>query len=309
MSGEKIITSPALPVAVPDGNFVNTVFKDAEKWMMKNAITVLRAFKKATCHERSSYSEVRICTSICPLSNRSEGTCPNYKSKLNLYSFDQRPRVYRLPNEQYTAFNIQVEVPYGNELRRLILNIESKFIVFSREFEDSILLALKEDISKYKLFCIGNPLKLKARNVDDILYGKEFIKFSHPAQVTGEKTALIFVSGGTTGTPKAVELSHKALSFSLLSFHNPYHNIYWKPKDLEQSVFMGMFPQFFHVSGSLATLSSGLFIGGKIVIFPKYSPDGYIDGIKKYKRTFMFPSGDINVRTSLPLDSSSSERL
>ncbi|RXG61225.1 hypothetical protein Avbf_08678 [Armadillidium vulgare] len=72
-------------------------------------------------------------------------------------------------------------------------------------------------------------------------------------KVTGEKTALIFVSGGTTGTPKAVELSHNALSISLYSFHNPYHNIYWKPKDLEQSVFMGMFPQFFHVSGSLVS--------------------------------------------------------
>ncbi|KAB7502937.1 hypothetical protein Anas_12074, partial [Armadillidium nasatum] len=115
-------------------------------------------------------------------------------------------------------------------MRRLILNIESKFIVFSREFEDSILLALKEDISKYQLFCIGNPLKLKARNVDDILYGKEFISFSLPAQVTGEKTALILASSGTTGTPKAVELSHNALSNFLLSSHNPYHNVFWKPK-------------------------------------------------------------------------------
>ncbi|KAB7508126.1 hypothetical protein Anas_12697, partial [Armadillidium nasatum] len=67
-------------------------------------------------------------------------------------------------------------------MRRMILNIGSKFIVFSREIEETVSLALKEDISKFKLFCIGNPLKLEAENVDHILYGKELISFSIPSQ-------------------------------------------------------------------------------------------------------------------------------
>ncbi|KAL7633045.1 UNVERIFIED_CONTAM: hypothetical protein RMT77_016621 [Armadillidium vulgare] len=38
MSDEKIIKSPAVPFEMQDGNFLNSLFKDAKKWMMKHAI-------------------------------------------------------------------------------------------------------------------------------------------------------------------------------------------------------------------------------------------------------------------------------
>ncbi|RXG50855.1 hypothetical protein Avbf_16763 [Armadillidium vulgare] len=64
------------------------------------------------------------------------------------------------------------------EMRQMILSIGSKFLVFSREIEETVSLALKEDISKFKLFCIGNPLKLEAENVDHILYGVNLCQFT-----------------------------------------------------------------------------------------------------------------------------------
>ncbi|KAL7633046.1 UNVERIFIED_CONTAM: hypothetical protein RMT77_016622 [Armadillidium vulgare] len=167
-------------------------------------------------------------------------------------------------------------------MRRMMLSIGSKFIVFSREIEETVSLALKEDIFKFKLFCIGNPLKLEAENVDHILYGKEFMSVSLPSQINGEKTSLIVFSSGTTGTPKPIEISHDALSNCLHSFYNPYHNFAWQPKGLEQSIYMGMFPYFSHISGILMMFFA-LFTGGKTVIFPEYSQDAFIDGIKKYK--------------------------
>ncbi|RXG60710.1 hypothetical protein Avbf_18771, partial [Armadillidium vulgare] len=73
------------------------------------------------------------------------------------------------------------------ELRRMIFKLGSKFIVYSREVEDIVSLALKEDISKFQLFSLGKPMKLNALNVDDIIYGKNFIPFSPPPQVNDRK--------------------------------------------------------------------------------------------------------------------------
>ncbi|KAL7632994.1 UNVERIFIED_CONTAM: hypothetical protein RMT77_016704 [Armadillidium vulgare] len=38
MSKEKIIRSPAVPLTMPEGSFLKTLFKDADKWMTKHAI-------------------------------------------------------------------------------------------------------------------------------------------------------------------------------------------------------------------------------------------------------------------------------
>ncbi|KAL7630238.1 UNVERIFIED_CONTAM: hypothetical protein RMT77_019619 [Armadillidium vulgare] len=38
MSEEKIVRSPAPPFALTEGNFLKTLFKDANKWMRKHAI-------------------------------------------------------------------------------------------------------------------------------------------------------------------------------------------------------------------------------------------------------------------------------
>ncbi|RXG55372.1 hypothetical protein Avbf_13877 [Armadillidium vulgare] len=40
MSVEKIIKSPGVPLTVPEGSFLKTLFKDANKWMTKHAISV-----------------------------------------------------------------------------------------------------------------------------------------------------------------------------------------------------------------------------------------------------------------------------
>ncbi|KAL7631856.1 UNVERIFIED_CONTAM: hypothetical protein RMT77_017843 [Armadillidium vulgare] len=178
MSGEKIIRSPALPVAVPDGNFVNTVFRDAEKWMMKDAIE---------CSESGvTYTYSELLDQIKKWSGFFKSLELDLHDSVTIVSSNCLQYVPIFFGTISSGTIVILLNPHlsPNEMRRLILNIESKFIVFSKEFEDSILLALKEDISKYELFCIGNPLKLKARNVDDILYGKEFMKFPLPAQVS-----------------------------------------------------------------------------------------------------------------------------
>ncbi|KAL7639172.1 UNVERIFIED_CONTAM: hypothetical protein RMT77_010706 [Armadillidium vulgare] len=276
MSVEKIIKSPGVPLTVPEGSFLKTLFKDANKWMTKHAIEC--------CESGVTYTYSELLDQI-----------KNWSEFLKSLDLDHQDSVTIIsPNcLQYVPIllgTISLGIPVlplkiklsPDEMRRMILNIGSKFIVFSREIEETISLALKEDISKFQLFCIGNPLKLKAQNVDHILYMSEFISLSLPSQINGEETALILFSSGTTATPKPIEISHNALSNFLYSFYNPYHDLSWQPKGLEQSIYMGMFPYFSHISG-IFMLSIGLFVGGKFVIFPKYSQDAFIDGIRKYK--------------------------
>ncbi|KAL7632998.1 UNVERIFIED_CONTAM: hypothetical protein RMT77_016708 [Armadillidium vulgare] len=281
MSEEKIIRSPAVPFTVPEESFLKTLFKDANKWMKNDAIEC---------------SESGVTYTYSELLNQIK----NWSGFLKSFDLNLQDPVTIISSNclQYVPIllgTISLGIPVlplktrlsPDEMRRMMLSIGSKFIVFSREIEETVSLALKEDISKFKLFCIGNPLKLEAENVDHILYGKEFISFSIPSQVNGENTALIVFSGGTTGTPKPIEIRHNSLSYNFLAIDNPYHNLTWKPKDLEQSIFMGMFPYFSHMSG-LAMLFLGLFTGSKTVIFPKYSQDEFIDGIKKCKVSFLF---------------------
>ncbi|RXG72501.1 hypothetical protein Avbf_06740 [Armadillidium vulgare] len=52
--------------------------------------------------------------------------------------------------------------------------------------------------------------------------------------------------------------------------------------NVEQSIYMAMFPYLYHITGKLL-MSFAFYTGSKIVIFPKYSQDAFIDGIKKHK--------------------------
>ncbi|KAL7633044.1 UNVERIFIED_CONTAM: hypothetical protein RMT77_016620 [Armadillidium vulgare] len=276
MSEGKIIRSPAGPVSVPEGNYVNVLFKNAKEWMRKHAIE---------CSESgATYTYSELLDQIKNWSGFLKSLDLDVQNPITIISsncLQYVPILFGTISLGTPVLPLKLKLS-PDEMRQMILSIGSKFIVFSKEIEETVSLALKEDISKFILFCIGNPLKLEAENVDHILYGKEFSSFSIPSQINGEETALILFSSGTTGTPKPIEMSHYALSNVVYSFYNPYHDFSWQPKGLEQSVYMGMFPYFSHISG-IFMLSIGLFVGAKFVIFPKYSEDAFIDGIRKYK--------------------------
>ncbi|RXG53782.1 4-coumarate--CoA ligase-like 1 [Armadillidium vulgare] len=178
MTQEKIIISPAPPLTLSEGNFVNMVFKDVNKWWMKPAIE---------CSESGvTYTYAELLDQINKWSRFLQSFGTDSQDSIAIIS----PNCLQIAPIFFGSLSLGTPATVlnpmftSNELRRMILKLGSKFIVYSREVEDIVSLALKEDISKFQLFSLGKPMKLNALNVDDIIYGKNFIPFSPPPQIT-----------------------------------------------------------------------------------------------------------------------------
>ena len=97
--------------------------------------------------------------------------------------------------------------------------------------------------------------------------------------VKPEDTALFQYTGGTTGVPKGVMLSHANL------VANAYQCRYWMPslRDGEE-VFLGVVP-FFHVYGLSTCMNLALLVGGCLVLLPRFKTDDVLKAIVKYRVT------------------------
>jgi fatty-acyl-CoA synthase len=91
-----------------------------------------------------------------------------------------------------------------------------------------------------------------------------------PAKRTEDDAAVIFPTGGTTGTPKGVVTSHRALTlWTLTSTHQAGRN------HLDTEIF---FSPFFHVAvltGPISTISAG----GTVRVLPGFDPERVLSGI------------------------------
>lgn len=97
--------------------------------------------------------------------------------------------------------------------------------------------------------------------------------------VVPEDTALFQYTGGTTGVPKGVMLSHANL------VANAYQCRTWMPslRDGEE-VFLGVVP-FFHVYGLTTCMNLGLLVGACLVLLPRFKTDDVLKAIVKYRVT------------------------
>ncbi|MCA1031983.1 AMP-binding protein [Bacillus timonensis] len=97
-----------------------------------------------------------------------------------------------------------------------------------------------------------------------------------------EDLALLQYTGGTTGFPKGVMLTHKNLvANTLMSAHWMY-----KSKRGEESI-LGILP-FFHVYGMTAVMNLSIMQGFKMILLPKFDALDTLKTIQKLKPT-LFP--------------------
>lgn len=90
-------------------------------------------------------------------------------------------------------------------------------------------------------------------------------------------TAVLQYTGGTTGIPKSVMLSHANLVV------NAYQCRYWMPALREgEEVFLGVIP-FFHVYGMSTCMNLSLLIGGCLVLLPRFHTEEVLKTILKYR--------------------------
>jgi len=93
--------------------------------------------------------------------------------------------------------------------------------------------------------------------------------------------AVLLFTSGTTGRPKAAEISHRSLiAFAMLSMFVGARRMMSEPRPPgTPGAMLGVFP-FFHVSGLFGSITTGLAVGGKVVL-----PLGRFDPAKVIRLT------------------------
>ncbi|MFS0689056.1 long-chain-fatty-acid--CoA ligase [Sporosarcina sp. 179-K 8C2 HS] len=131
----------------------------------------------------------------------------------------------------------------------------------------------------------GIIVKVEHRGMNHLF--TEIMKIAKPDPVSydfnfEEDIALLQYTGGTTGPPKGVMLTHA----NLISNAQMCNAWLYKCKDGEETV-MGILP-FFHVYGMTTVLVLSVMLGNKMVLIPKFDFDTALKAIDKQKPT-LFP--------------------
>ncbi len=166
-------------------------------------------------------------------------------------------------------------------------------IVKETELENVIITGLKDYLPFPKNFIYpfiqkkehGVTVKVEHRGMNHLFTEIMNSSKSHPVHYAfnyDEDIALLQYTGGTTGSPKGVMLTHK----NLISNVRMCDEWLYKCKAGEETI-MGVLP-FFHVYGMTTVLVFSVMQGNKMVLIPKFDMETTLKAIDKQKPT-LFP--------------------
>jgi len=140
----------------------------------------------------------------------------------------------------------------------------------------------------YPIKARGDGMWAPIKNPSPPLY--DFVSLLERSAVTAplnvhlaaDDVALLQYTGGTTGTPKGVILTHRNLVANTLQCEA------WLPDgNGTQERLLSVVP-FFHVSGMTTCMNLAVRMGGEMILLPKFSPKEVLKTIDKYRPT-LFP--------------------
>ncbi|PPF23094.1 long-chain-fatty-acid--CoA ligase [Rathayibacter tritici] len=106
------------------------------------------------------------------------------------------------------------------------------------------------------------------------------IDSEHP-RPTAEDLAVIQYTSGTTGTPKAAELTHANLTA------NAAQSRAWVPTVRRGDCVVYAVLPMFHAYGLTLCLTFAMSMGARLVLFPKFDPELVLKVVKKHPATFL----------------------
>jgi long-chain acyl-CoA synthetase len=165
------------------------------------------------------------------------------------------------------------------ELRHIAENSEAKIIfAFEQMYPrlkpllddgtlEKVIICKIEDFLKFPLNILFGLKKQKVQidSRPEVIHWKDVMKYSPSSEKVEidpkEDVAVFQYTGGTTGLPKAVMLTH----FNLVA--NVYQLIEWFPDLTNRDVVIGALP-YFHSYGMTTSMNLPIALGAKIVLIP-----------------------------------------
>ena len=173
----------------------------------------------------------------------------------------------------------------GEELPLLVNHARPRF-VFTTDSKLSLLEALRDDCGVEKLICPGGDLDLP----DLLARGSGSFKARDRDR---SDTAAVLYTGGTTGTPKGVMLTHEGMNFSSQATAH-----YERSTEQDQAL---CFMPFNHVFGQIHIMNSNILSCGCLEILPGFDLDQIVTAVAAGRVTKFFAVPTVYIRLlSLP---------
>ncbi|MBI4788542.1 MAG: long-chain fatty acid--CoA ligase [Chloroflexi bacterium] len=176
----------------------------------------------------------------------------------------------------HTALNWRL---HWREAQAIVQNTTPKVLIFSDDFKDGVA-ELKTAITNYKL-PILNCLHIEGNGISGSRHFESTLQSSDASPVTCESleaediAALIF-TGGTTGLPKAAQVSHRMIAWNTLNtvIHDVAHD----------DIYLNVFPMF-HTGGLFVYTLPQVIFGGTTILLREFKGAKILEIIEREKVT------------------------
>jgi fatty-acyl-CoA synthase len=170
----------------------------------------------------------------------------------------------------HTALNWR---SHWRELLEIFNYTNPKILVFSDDFKEGV----SNLITNYQL----PILHLDGNGIDGSLHFESILQSASDSAVTcedleAEDTAALIFTGGTTGLPKAAEVSHRMIAWNTLNtvVHDVTHN----------DVYLNVFPMF-HTGGLFVYTLPQVIFGGTTILIRAFDPVQVLNLLEREKVT------------------------
>ena len=164
---------------------------------------------------------------------------------------------------------------HWRELLSLIEKTTPKVLIYSDEFAGAVAnISANSDIVKHYLHIEGHGIA-NSRYFEKTLIDSELRPVTTES-VTEEDIACLIFTGGTTGLPKAAQISHRMIGWNTLNtiIHDLQHG----------DVTVNTFP-LFHTGGLLVYTTPLLILGGTVVLTRRFDAEQVLSLLEEYAAT------------------------
>ena len=161
------------------------------------------------------------------------------------------------------------------ELLTLVYQTAPKVLIYSDEFKEAVQQIALEDTSIVHCVHLEGRGIPGSRDFEKTLSDSVLRPVTTEA-VTEEDIACLIFTGGTTGTPKAAQVSHRMIAWNTLNtvIHDLHHG----------DVTVNTFP-LFHSGGLLVYTTPLLILGGTVVLTRRFDAEQVLDLLQDYAAT------------------------
>jgi len=163
----------------------------------------------------------------------------------------------------HTALNWRL---HWRELEQIVENTTPSVLIYSNDFREQVTQL--EGAIRNSEFAIHHYLHIEGDGIQGSLHYQSTVSQSPNLPTTCESldkedTAALIFTGGTTGFPKAAEVSHRMIAWNTLNtvIHDITHN----------DVYLNVFPMF-HTGGLFVYTLPQVIFGGTTVLVQQFDP-------------------------------------